>query len=232
MPGWKDPQGVEMCGRFVLRASLADIVDAFDVDEVGCAYLGGERILPGAPVMAVTVQGGVRRLSAFRWGLVPAWAKDPAAGRRLINARGESVAEKPSFREAFCRRRCLVVADGFYEGQSLDGAPKRTWLFSLLSGSPFGFAGLYEVWTDPGGTPLATCTIITTEPNALVAPIHNRMPVILDTEGEKAWLDPHPGDRRSLESLLRPYPPEEMACREVPFLRGLRGRAAVGNLFD
>jgi putative SOS response-associated peptidase YedK len=221
-----------MCGRFVLRASLAEIVDAFHVEEVGCTYLGGERILPGAPVMAVAVQGGVRRLSAFRWGLVPAWAKDPAVGRRLINARGESVAEKPSFREAFRRRRCLVVADGFHEGQSRDGAPKRTWLFSLLSGSPFGFAGLYEVWRDPGGTPLTTCTIVTTEPNALVAPIHNRMPVILDREGGQAWLDPRPGDRQSLEALLRPYPPEEMTCREVPFLRGLRGRAAVGNLFD
>ena len=160
------------------------------------------------------IRDGENRIEHLRWGLIPFWAKDPAIGNRLINARAETVAEKPSFRSAFAKRRCLVVADGFYEWRP-EGKRKVPVYIFLKSKKPFGFAGLYENWKDPGGREIRTCTIITTEANDLVRPIHDRMPVILPEGVEDRWLDPSEGSRERLQAILTPYPAGEMAAFEV-----------------
>ena len=154
------------------------------------------------------------RIGPLRWGLIPSWAKDPAIGNRLINARAETVAEKPSFRSAFAKRRCLVVADGFYEWRKT-GKGKVPVYITLRSKRPFGFAGLYEHWKAPDGKEIRTCTIITTDSNELVRPIHDRMPVILPKAVEDRWLDPGEHDRGRLQALLQPYPSEEMDAYDV-----------------
>jgi putative SOS response-associated peptidase YedK len=174
-------------------------------------------------VAAIIDNGERRRVKALRWGLIPAWAKDPAIGRKLFNARAETLAGKPSFRDAFQRRRCLIPADGFYEWTGEKGR-RQAVRFQLASGEPFAFAGLYETWRPPaGGAPLSTCTIVTTAPNGLVAPVHDRMPAILPREGEALWLDPSVRDASRLQSLLAPYPADVMSMDRLgaPF-RGPR----------
>ena len=159
-----------------------------------------------------------RELAWLRWGLVPAWAKDPAMGARLINARAETAAEKPAFRAAMRARRCLVVADGFYEWQRT-GRAKQPHFFQLRGGRPFAFAGLWEAWRRPDNAPLETCTLLTTEANELVRPIHDRMPVILPRTAYDAWLDPAVASPDTLAPLLAPYPSGEMEARAVsPFV--------------
>lgn len=202
-----------MCGRFVLLTDLSVIVDAFGITETATDYRTGNNLSPGQVVAAV-IRDGKTRLVGCRWGLVPSWAKDPSIGYRMFNARAETVAEKPGFRKAFQNRRCLVVADGFYEWQT-SGKVKTPFYFSLKSGRPFGFAGLYETWRSPQGEALRTCTIITTEPNELVRSVHDRMPVIVQKDLETPWIDPLNHDRDMLLSLLTPYPPDEMAMVEV-----------------
>ncbi len=197
-----------MCGRFILLTDLAGILERFDVGRTTLACLPAGDLLPGQAVPAV-IREGENRLVAFCWGLVPSWAKDPAVGRKLINARAETLAQKPSFREAFQRRRCLIPADGFYEWRGAKGRREAV-RFRLRSGEPFGFAGLYETWASAAGETLRTCTIVTTEPNALVAPVHDRMPVILSGEAIALWLDPDLSDPARLLPLLAPYPAEEM----------------------
>jgi putative SOS response-associated peptidase YedK len=202
-----------MCGRFILLTDLSVIVERFDVGETALASLPVGDLLPGQSIAAV-IREGQNRLVSFRWGLIPSWAKDPAVGRKMINARAETLAEKPSFREAFKKRRCLIPADGFYEWTGEKGH-REALRFRLRSGEPFGFAGLYERWTSKAGEPLSTCTIVTTESNALVASIHDRMPVILSRAGESLWLDPSVRDPAQLLPLLTPYPPEEMIREAV-----------------
>jgi putative SOS response-associated peptidase YedK len=153
----------------------------------------------------------------LRWGLIPSWAKDPKIGNQCINAKAETVAEKPSFRSAFKKRRCLVIATGFYEWQ-VHGARKQPMWIGLRSQQPFAFAGLWEHWTPVEGEPLETCTIITTEPNDLMAPIHNRIPVILAPTAYDQWLDPTFQHVEPLKVLLRPYPSEELAAYPVSTL--------------
>ena len=150
-----------------------------------------------------------RQLVLLRWGLIPSWAKDPKIGFQCINAKAETAAEKPSFRSAFKKRRCLVIATGFYEWQ-VQGRSKQPMWIGLQSKRPFAFAGLWEHWTPHEGEPLETCTIITTEPNDLMAPIHNRMPVILAPTPYDQWLDPTFQHVEPLKALLRPYPSEEL----------------------
>src|SRR5437868_9059552 len=181
-----------MCGRFTRAISTAAVAEAFGVEEVASDLKASYNIAPTNQV-AVIVSDGKKRLIQVRWGLVPSWAKDLAIGNKLINARAETITEKASFRNAFKKRRCLVVADGFYEWQKI-GDGKRPVYIRLKSGKPFGMAGLYEVWRSPEGEELMTCAIITKEANELMRPIHERMPVIIAKDNEDLWLDPQVQD--------------------------------------
>jgi len=171
-------------------------------------------IAPTQPVAAVRLdEGGARQLTYFQWGLIPSWSKDPTIGSRLINARSETAAEKPSFRAAFKRRRCLIPASGFYEWQQTSDG-KQPIFIRPASDDLFGLAGLWEFWRDPEGSELQTCTILTTSPNALMEPIHNRMPVIIDPADYSMWLEPGDDPDEALH-LLRPYPAAAMAAYPV-----------------
>ncbi len=204
-----------MCGRFVRKSTLEEIAREFDLEVSGLDYglAPSYNVAPGQQVAAVAA--ALRReLKLLRWGLVPCWAKDQAAGAGLINARAETVAEKPAFRQAFARCRCIVVADGFYEWQHA-GKTKTPFYVHLKNQKPVGFAGLYEHWQSPNGKTLDTCTIITTSANALIRPIHDRMPVILDRTSYGAWLDPGATDARRLADLLQPCDPDQMESHRV-----------------
>jgi len=179
-----------MCGRFLLKSPLVELQGAFGFAE----RLNLEPRFNIAPAQTVAIvrlraNGDGRELALVRWGLVPAWAKEPAIGGKMINARAEGIAAKPAFRAAFRQRRALVLADGFYEWRKVEGSRKQPMLIRRRDHAPFAFAGLWEVWRGPDG-PLETCTIVTTAANALLAPIHDRMPVILDPADHEAWLDP------------------------------------------
>jgi len=155
-----------------------------------------------------------RELAWLRWGLIPGWAKDPSVGSRMINARAETAAEKPSYRAAFRRRRCLVVADGFYEWQRT-GKRKQPYFIRMQDDRPFAFAGLWESWEGAAEGPVESCTLLTTEPNALVEPIHSRMPVILAEDDYARWLDPTIQEPKAIASLVRPFPAEPMVAFAV-----------------
>jgi putative SOS response-associated peptidase YedK len=198
-----------MCGRFILLTDLSVIVDSFRVGEVATDYKTGNNISPGQQISAIIRDQDINKLVSFRWGLIPAWAKDPAIGNKMFNARAESVAEKPSYRDAFKKRRCLIVADGFYEWEKINRI-KKPLLFSLKSGEPFALAGLYESWTSPEKKVIRTCTIITTEPNDLLCPIHDRMPVIVPADRQDFWIDAHTQNQKALLSILAPYPSDGM----------------------
>ena len=178
-----------MCGRFALFASPELVAEYFALAEPP-ALAPHYNLTPGQDIAAVRVdRDGVLRLHALRWGLVPFWAKDATLGRRLINARLDSLAGKPAFREAFTRRRCLIPASGFYEW-GVDAAGKKQPFFIRPRGEPLlAIAGLWERWRAPSGEPLETCVIVTTEANALLAPIHDRMPVLLARAAQDVWLD-------------------------------------------
>ena len=203
-----------MCGRFTLHATGSSIAAAFALAEEP-QLRRRFNIAPTQSVAAVRQQAGThhRELVMLRWGLVPFWAQDRSIGQRLINARAETVATKPAFRRAFKSQRCLIVADGFYEWQNL-GAKKQPFYIRLEDGSPFGMAGLWERW-DKGGDPLETCTILTTAANSLMAPLHERMPVILSSGDFSRWLDPALHQPAALVSLLQPFNPEEMVAQAV-----------------
>jgi putative SOS response-associated peptidase YedK len=202
-----------MCGRFILLTDLSVIVESFRIGEVSAEYKPDSHIFPGQQIAVVIRKDNQNSLVNFRWGLVPSWAKDPSIGSRTFNARAETIAEKPSFREAFQKRRCLIPADGFFEWQKM-GRIKKPLRFSLKSMEPFGLAGLYETWISPEKKPVNTCTIITTEPNDLLRPIHDRMPVIVKKELEDFWMDPNSRNFRDLLSILKPYPAIEMSVSE------------------
>ena len=192
-----------MCGRYTVSNPgeiLPELLGNDDASEMAARY----NVAPTqmAPVV-VAGEDGSRRVVEMRWGLVPYWAKDPEIGSRMINARSESVAEKPAFRDSFGRRRCLVAADGFYEWQKVPGG-KQPYLIRLEGGAPFAFAGLWDRWRGSRGRVLETFTILTTTPNSLVTPIHDRMPVILPAEARAGWLDRDAGPTR-LAELLQPY---------------------------
>lgn len=203
-----------MCGRFFIALKYDDLEAAFPEFQPPAEWQPRYNIAP-TQMVPVVANDGQQRISYFQWGLVPSWAKDPSIGNRMINARAETLAEKPSFRAAYRRRRCLVLANGFYEWQSEPGQRAKTPMaIRLRSGEAFAFAGLWELWR-PDDTPLLTCTIITTEPNALVAPIHNRMPVILPRSAYAVWLDPAEREPRDLQALLAPYPAAEMLAYPI-----------------
>lgn len=205
-----------MCGRYTLAADPASLTRTIPGLEVPQDMHPRYNIAPSQDV-AVVANDGTNQLHFFRWGLVPSWAKDPKIGYRMINARSETLAEKPSFRTAYRRRRCLVLADGFYEWyQPPDSDGKTPVYVQLASEEPFAFAGLWEAWHPPDAEEsLLSCTIITTTPNELMQKFHHRMPVILDPEDYSIWLDPEEQTPELLNPLLRPYPAEEMRAYPV-----------------
>jgi len=206
-----------MCGRYTIRSSgklLADFFGLAQEPVLAARY----NVAPSQPVPIVRViranpETKERELVPVRWGLVPSWADDPAIGNRLINARAETVASKPSFRSAFKNRRCLVPADGFYEWKR-EGNQKQPVYIRRKDGQPFAFAGLWEQWEREGEV-IESCVIITTEANELMAEYHDRMPVIVDPKDYDLWLDPEVQDLAKLEPLLRPCPSDEMEVYPV-----------------
>jgi putative SOS response-associated peptidase YedK len=204
-----------MCGRFTLFVDPKDLMEAFPGFAVPLEWTPRYNIAPSQPI-AVIPNNGQNEIEFYRWGLIPSWAKDPKIGNRMINARAETVAEKPSFRTAYRRRRCLVLADGFYEWRKEPGStPKTPMYVRLQSGKPFAFAGLWEVWRAPDDETIRSCNIITTRPNALVRKIHNRMPVILDPQAYDLWLDPAEQSPERLDPWLNPYPADQMTAYAV-----------------
>lgn len=199
-----------MCGRFALHASPEVVALQFGLASVP-RLAPRYNIAPGTDILAVRAPDGAREALPLRWGLVPAWAKDAAIGARMINARAETVAEKPAFRAAFRRRRCLVPASGFYEWQARPGG-KQPWYIRPREGELFAFAALWERWSGPGG-PLETCAILVTEANAALVPVHDRMPVIVPPEAWSRWLDcTRAADVRD---LLRPCEPDRLVLYPV-----------------
>jgi putative SOS response-associated peptidase YedK len=208
-----------MCGRFALISDTEQLVAQFGIAPALVAGVPNSvpryNIAPTQPVAAIRLEEETkqRELTFFRWGLIPSWSKDINIGSRMINARSETVAEKPSFRAAFKRRRCIIPADGFYEWQKRDGG-KQPMFIHATDKRPFALAGLWEMWSDPEGSMLQTCTILTTHPNELMATIHDRMPVILEPEDFDMWLDPGDDPEQGLH-LLRPYPAAKMDAYPV-----------------
>jgi len=206
-----------MCGRFTQAADgkiIARVFDLPEAPELSRRY----NIAPTQNVVAVRLaESGARELVQLYWGLIPSWAKERAMGARMINARAETLAEKPAFRSAFCARRCLIVADGFYEWQKL-GTRKQPHFIGFKDGRPFAFAGLWERWRGEGSEEVESCTIVTTEANELLAPIHDRMPVILDPADFASWTDPTQSDTDKLSALLKPYPPGLLQAYPVGLL--------------
>lgn len=206
-----------MCGRFSQSFSAAAISTAFQVEvsEIPPHY----NVAPSQAVAAaIETEAGARQLKWLRWGLIPAWAKDPSIGYKTINARAETAAQKPSFRSAFRHRRCVIPADGFYEWERIDGDSKRKkqpYFISRQQQRPLAFAGLYERWESETGDVRETCTILTTTANELMATIHDRMPVILAPQDYEAWLDPGNKNLDRLQSLLVPYPAADMQMYSV-----------------
>ena len=199
-----------MCGRFTLTVDSRSIEEAFPWLEVPQTLAPRYNIAPTQPI-AVIPNDGKNQLDFFIWGLIPSWAKDPKIGSRLINARGETVGEKPSFRAAYKRRRCLILADGFYEWVKVPGEKNKTpHYIQMETQNVFALAGLWEIWNAPDGSVVKTATIITTEPNPMMAKLHNRMPVILSEKDHPFWLDPQEKPNEELAPLIRSYPAEEM----------------------
>lgn len=201
-----------MCGRFTLSQSAEAIASAFQLNQVPTLE-PRYNIAPTQPVATVLQSAHERQFQLLRWGLIPAWAKDATMGSRLINARAETVAEKPAFRSAFRHRRCLVIADGFYEWRRQDGK-KQPFYFRMQDRQPFAFAGLWEHWQDSKGEAIDSCTILTTEANELLQQIHERMPVILNPKDYEMWLDPTV-QKSELQQLLQPLSSAAMTSYPV-----------------
>lgn len=223
-----------MCARYVFYSgkSFADEFGVLPLPDLTPSY----NVAPTDPVAAVVLHEGERQAKILRWGLVPYWSKDAKGASRLINARCEGIEEKPSFRSAFAKRRCLLAADGFFEWRDENGIKQPYYL--TADRHPFAFAGLYEYWKGPDG-PLETCTLVTTTPNELAAQVHDRMPVILAREEYELWLDPET-PTPILAQLLNPYPAELMAMRKIGRKVGdprvkdesVIAEVATGSLFD
>jgi putative SOS response-associated peptidase YedK len=201
-----------MCGRYTLSTPAGRLAEEFQLNEGSVDLTPSYNVAPTQQVAAVLEEEGERHLEMLRWGLIPSWADDPGIGARMINARSETAGEKPSFRSAFRRRRCLIAADGFYEWKRENGG-KQPYYFHMQEGRPFAFAGLWESW-DKGGGALRTCTILTTKANPVLQGIHDRMPVILPSGAYDLWLDPD-ADREQIADLLIPYPGDDLETYPV-----------------
>lgn len=205
-----------MCGRFTLTVDADSIQTHFPwLEHIPHQIAPRYNIAPTQPI-AVVPNDGRNAVDHFVWGLIPFWAKDPSIGNRMINARSETLAEKNSFKNAYRRRRCLVLADGFFEWANIAGQKaKQPFYFRMEDGAPFAFAGLWEEWNSPEGSQLKSATIITTEPNALVKQVHARMPAILHPADFQLWLSMEEHPPAALQHLLAPYPAEEMVAFPV-----------------
>jgi putative SOS response-associated peptidase YedK len=206
-----------MCGRFTLTHDVQSIARAFNATaSASLQIVPHYNIAPTQNIVTVMRTEQTHYLDVLRWGLIPAWAQDESIGSRMINARAETLAEKASFKRLLTSKRCLIIVDGFYEWTQEPGSKAKTPMYiQLKNAEVFAFAGLWDSWRNPAGEQIRTCTIITTEPNELMARIHNRMPAILSPETREQWLDHTNRDTSTLTSLLRPYPTEEMIARPV-----------------
>ncbi|GAA0135445.1 SOS response-associated peptidase [Paenibacillus sp. YSY-4.3] len=204
-----------MCGRFTITVPYDELLIRYYInEETNIIYEPSYNAAPMQYIPAVVKGINGNRLGSLRWGLVPSWAKNDKIASKMINARAETITEKPSFNRLVASRRCIIPADGFYEWQQR-GKSKQPFRITLKDEGIFSFAGLYDMWTDQSGNRLATCTIITTAPNSLMADIHDRMPVILQKEDEAEWLDRDNADVQALIRLLRPYDSNEMRAYPV-----------------
>lgn len=201
-----------MCGRYTLSVEEPVVLDRFGLTTTELILTPRYNIAPTQPI-PVVLNTSPETLSAARWGLVPAWAKDAKMAANMINARSETLLEKPSFRTILKSQRCLVVADGFYEWKKNEDGTKTPYRVKLHSGEVFAMAGLWDTWKAPDGTLLRTCTIITTTANDVLSPLHERMAVILPPETERLWLEQNTPN--TLLDLLQPYPSEKMMAYEV-----------------
>jgi len=207
-----------VCGRFTLTVDPADLQDAFPEFIFPTQGVPRYNIAPSQPILGLP-NDGTNRADFFVWGLIPSWATDLSIRNRMINARAETLAEKPAFRSAYKVHRCLIFADGFYEWQAKAGSKSKIPHFiRLRSGAPFAFAGLWEHWQSADGSEVRSAAIITTEPNELMASIHNRMPVILQPATYSQWLDPAPQSANRLQNLLLAYPAGDMHAYPVSTL--------------
>jgi putative SOS response-associated peptidase YedK len=222
-----------MCGRFTITLKPAEYQELLDLGDFGNLTEGlipRYNVAPTQPV-AVSRDFANHQVEWMRWGLIPGWAKDMSIGVRMINARCETLLEKPSFRETFLKRHCLILADGFYEWQKFPGKlASIPHYFYLQPKQPFFFAGLWDQWHSPSGENILSCTIITGEPNALVSPVHERMPIILDHSNAWEWLNPA-ATPASLQAFFQPYPAEAMAEHAVSSLVNQAG-LELPNLID
>ncbi|GKS10085.1 putative SOS response-associated peptidase YoqW [Paenibacillus chitinolyticus] len=210
-----------MCGRYTITVTVEELMARFGLfDAPGIPYHRPKyNVAPGQMVLAVVNDGRNNRIGELKWGLIPEWAKEESVGAKMLNARGETAADKPAYRIPLRRKRCLIPADGFYEWKR-EGGLKQPMRIRLKDGGLFAMAGLYDTWLSPDGRRVSTCTVLTTAPNPLVADIHDRMPVILRREDEAFWLDRQVQDPDDLLSLLRAYPAAEMEAYPVSQLVG------------
>ena len=202
-----------MCGRFAQVQSVSDLIKAYFIDDVLTEVLPSYNIAPGGNILSIIKRDGKRVLVGFQWGLIPHWAKEASIGHKMINARAESIADKPSFKDAFRSRRCLIPASGFYEWKQ-EGRIKVPHFIRLASGRPLTFAGIHESWTSPAGKEVITCAIITTGPNDVMKRLHNRMPVILGDTNRDRWLEPDLPPEHA-RALLVPYAGDDMEAYPV-----------------
>lgn len=204
-----------MCGRFTLTVSPDELQAAFPEMDIPGDIPPSYNIAPSQPIPVIP-NDGKNKLTFYKWGLVPPWSDDEHfGGYNLINARAETVAEKPSFKVPFRRKRCLVLSDGFFEWHTSSGGSKTPYYIHMKDNSPFAYAGLWDRWQSPHGDELLSACIITTRPNEIVKPLHDRMPVILPREAYQAWLQPGEQDPEKLSSYLAPYPEEDMEAYPV-----------------
>jgi putative SOS response-associated peptidase YedK len=209
-----------MCGRFTLTATIEEIMDRFEVQSFleQEYYSPSYNIAPSQSVLAVINDGKSNRMGFLKWGLIPTWAKDMSIGNKMINARAETLSEKPSFRNAFKKKRCLIIADSFYEWKRHDDKSKTPMRIQLKAKKLFAMAGIWENWKSPEGKALYSCSVITTGPNELMKDIHDRMPAILKPDDEKIWLDPSISDLDYLYQFLKPLDENLMDAYEVSSL--------------
>ena len=204
-----------MCGRFTLTVDPADLKEELQNFTFPPRFTPRFNIAPSQPILAIP-NNGKNKADFFVWGLIPSWAKDPAIGNRLINARGETLSEKPSFRGSYKYKRCLILADGFYEWKAQPGTKTKTpYFIHMKDRKPFAFAGLWDEWNGSDGSQVQSCTIITTSPNELMATIHDRMPVILSPKDYEHWLDTSPQTPDKLQPLIKPFPAAQMSAYPV-----------------